>query len=173
MRKMALLFVFLFILWGTSYAEPRVFTNDDLEKYDSAPMFHSEEQASPKESTTDNDDKNREIKRLKERLDQVVRREVESKQQKSEPVLPGLLRQNNCKVESFSAYDCSYGYLGEERIISLNIQQCVFVTITNLWGVSRFVSDAKIYALFGDNTLQVRTLMSIDSKQMLFAGEHL
>lgn len=135
--------------------EPKVYTNEDLERYEKETTANEEHPISTIEE-----------EQLRKRVRQLENQEIEQKKQKHSESSRELnepqdnLLSHDCKVINFNTYEKSYAYVPPYGGISpLVRKQCVVVTLQNDYGLLRWVKHFDIIAIFVNNTVEFARLM--------------
>lgn len=146
MRKIALAIMFVLIFTGLSFAEQKVYTEEDLGGYSNKPMFSEKPQPSAEKLQQD---------QLKEGKPENIQSEDKAKEYQ--------IGSTNCEVLGFNASVSGtldvprYGGSGQ-----LRTRQCVNATVRNLYGMVRWVKDFTLEALYINGTRETTIMIAIN-----------
>lgn len=152
------------IFTSLSFAEPKGYTNEDLDKYES--QSTTSETPLPSEQLQQESSREERYRVSPERPKSISRTEEREVKYK--------IGSSDCEVISFNATVSgivtapSYTEYG-----SVTMRQCVRANIRNLYGMTKWVKDFSIVALFVNNTTEERRMIPLkghDTTQIL-SGE--
>lgn len=175
MRKYIFISFLLFLIYPVFAGDKKIFTNDDLEKYNNRPDASIEEQNSNTaviEKQYSNtavkeqpypDSRDKEINQLEEKINR-----LEDRLKKPPRTIPG----RDCDVINFTSYKQSYATMNVEiGIGSVTTEQKVTVQIKNKYGLNRWVEHFYIVAFFRDGSIQERQLHPIEDSLTIGSGD--
>jgi len=152
MRKYIFISFLLFLIYPVFAGDKKTLTNDDLEKYSNRPDASIEKHDSNSniEEQHDQDSRDKEIKQLEEKVNQLEDRFK---------MPPRTISTKECEVINFTSYKESFATMNVEiGIGNVTTEQKVTVQIKNKYGLTRWVQDFHIVAFFGDGSMQERHL---------------
>lgn len=165
MNRLVYFMLATLMLSSLSFAEPKVYTNEDLDKYNSNPVVSEKPQPSSEQLQQEP---------FKEERSNFFSEKLKKEKESNESAEKYQIGSRDCEVIKFNAsvsgsvYTQPYDGYG-----SITMRQCVRATIRNSYGMTRWVKDFSIVALFANKTTEANRMMPIQGNDttQIMSGE--